>query len=73
MPSGIPVATMPSGKAGGANAALFAISILALSKKEYSAKLTKYRENMAVKITAKNKDLNAKGYAKYINDLKGKE
>jgi 5-(carboxyamino)imidazole ribonucleotide mutase len=73
MPSGIPVATMPSGKAGGTNAALFALSILALGKKEYSAKLVKYRENMADKLAAKNKDLNAKGYTKYINDLKGKE
>jgi 5-(carboxyamino)imidazole ribonucleotide mutase len=73
MPSGIPVASMPSGKAGGANAALFALSILALGKKDYSAKLAKYRENMADKLAAKNKDLNAKGYTKYIHDLKGKE
>lgn len=73
MPAGIPVAAMPSGKAGGGNAALFALSILALNNEEYSLKLAGYRENMADNIDAKNKDLNAKGYMKYINDLKGKE
>ncbi|MFH0976512.1 MAG: 5-(carboxyamino)imidazole ribonucleotide mutase [Spirochaetota bacterium] len=71
MPAGIPVATMPSGKAGGANAALFALSILALGNKDYSAKLVKYREKTAEKIAAKNDVLKAKGYIKYINDLKG--
>jgi phosphoribosylaminoimidazole carboxylase PurE protein len=70
MPAGIPVAAMPAGKAGGANAALFAISVLSISNEKYSLKLTQYREKMAEKINAKNKDLNAKGYAKFINDLK---
>jgi phosphoribosylaminoimidazole carboxylase PurE protein len=73
MPSGIPVAAMPAGKSGGANAALFAISILSVSKESYLLKLKQYREKMAEKISAKNKDLNAKGYAKYIKDLKDKE
>jgi 5-(carboxyamino)imidazole ribonucleotide mutase len=73
MPSGIPVAAMSSGKAGGANSALFAISILSINNNELSAKLANYRKNMSDKITAKNKELNAKGYVKYINDLKGKE
>jgi 5-(carboxyamino)imidazole ribonucleotide mutase len=73
MPSGVPVAAMPSGKAGGANAALFALSILAVNKKEYADKLKKYREKTADKIAKKNKDLSAKGYKQYINDLKGNE
>ncbi len=73
MPSGIPVAAMPSGESGGTNAALFALSILGISKKEYSVKLKQYREKMADKIAKKNKELNAKGYTRYISDLKGNE
>lgn len=55
MPSGIPVATMPTGKAGGTNAALYAIQILALNNKTLSNKLEKYREKMARNILKKNK------------------
>jgi 5-(carboxyamino)imidazole ribonucleotide mutase len=73
MPSGIPVAAMPSGKAGGANSALFALSILSINSIELSTRLANYRQIMGDKIAAKNKELNAKGYRKYINDLKGKE
>jgi 5-(carboxyamino)imidazole ribonucleotide mutase len=73
MPSGIPVAAMPSGKAGGANAALFAMSILAINKKEYADKLKQYREKTSDRIAKKNKELNAKGYKQYIIGLKGNE
>ncbi len=73
MPSGIPVAAMPSGKAGGANSALFALSILSVNDNDLYLKLKKYREKTADKIIAKNKELNAKGYKKYIDDIKGKE
>ena len=73
MPLGIPVATMPAGIAGGANAALYAISILALMKEEYSAKLINYRLKMAEKVKAKNDELNSNGYAKYIHTLKEKK
>jgi 5-(carboxyamino)imidazole ribonucleotide mutase len=43
MPKGIPVATFAIGEAGAANAALFAIALLALSDKSLSAKLDEFR------------------------------
>lgn len=69
MPSGIPVAAMPAGKAGGANAALFALSILSLLNESYALKLAEYRKTMADKIIGKNEKLNSKGYAKYISKI----
>ncbi len=44
MPKGIPVATFAIGEAGAANAALFAISLLANEDKVLSAQLTDFRE-----------------------------
>jgi 5-(carboxyamino)imidazole ribonucleotide mutase len=44
MPKGIPVATLAIGDAGAANAALFAVAILALSDEELSAKLKEFRK-----------------------------
>jgi 5-(carboxyamino)imidazole ribonucleotide mutase len=73
MPSGIPVATMPAGKAGGANAGLFAVSILALYNKEYENRLVSYRKKMSDKITAKNDELKSSGYSGYIKILKEKK
>src|SRR5947207_14825823 len=43
MPKGIPVATFAIGEAGAANAALFAVALLALADKELSSKLTEFR------------------------------
>jgi 5-(carboxyamino)imidazole ribonucleotide mutase len=43
MPKGIPVATFAIGDAGAANAALFAVALLALSDKEISRKLEEFR------------------------------
>ena len=43
MPKGIPVATFAIGEAGAANAALFAVALLALSDKEISRKLEEFR------------------------------
>lgn len=43
MPKGIPVATFAIGEAGAANAALFAVALLALSDKEISKKLDDFR------------------------------
>lgn len=43
MPGGIPVATLAIGKAGATNAALLAVSILALHSPELAQKLTDYR------------------------------
>tara|TARA_B100000963_G_C22414121_1_gene574613 strand:- start:210 stop:716 length:507 start_codon:yes stop_codon:yes gene_type:complete len=42
MPSGIPVATMSIGKAGAANAAIYAAKILSLSNNEINTKLTNW-------------------------------
>ncbi len=72
MPGGIPVATMPAGRAGGINAALFAINILSVIDEKYAIKLQDYRKEMATKIEAKNKDMNAQGYKEYIAKLEGK-
>jgi 5-(carboxyamino)imidazole ribonucleotide mutase len=43
MPKGIPVATFAIGEAGAANAALFAIALLALSDKALAGKLDEFR------------------------------
>ena len=43
MPKGIPVATFTIGEAGAANAALFAIALLALSDSKLKKKLTEFR------------------------------
>ncbi len=44
MPKGIPVATFAIGEAGAANAALFAIAMLAANDEALATKLTAYRE-----------------------------
>jgi phosphoribosylaminoimidazole carboxylase PurE protein len=46
MPPGIPVATVAIGKAGAANAAIFAARILALNDQEIRSNLNKYRETL---------------------------
>lgn len=43
MPRGVPVASMAIGKSGAANAALFAIQIMALRRPELAAKLADWR------------------------------
>ena len=43
MPRGIPVATFAIGEAGAANAALFAIAMLALSDRNLASKLAEFR------------------------------
>ena len=43
MPKGIPVATLAIGEAGAANAALFAVAILALSDSSLDKKLSEFR------------------------------
>jgi phosphoribosylaminoimidazole carboxylase PurE protein len=66
MPAGVPVAAMAAGKAGGANAALFAISILSLTNKSYAERLERYRNDMAEKISGRNDTLNQMGVTEYI-------
>lgn len=46
MPGGIPTATFSIGPAGAKNAALFAVSILALSDEDLAQKLTDFRTNL---------------------------
>ena len=47
MPTGIPVATVTAGSAGGKNSALLAISMLALSNKDLAAKLKEFRKEQS--------------------------
>ena len=71
MPSGIPVAAMPAGKAGGANAALFAVAILAATDQALAKKLDGYRRSMAEKIAQKNDTIAKTGLSAYIAKLEG--
>ena len=71
MPAGIPVGTMAAGKSGGANAALYAASILALSNETYQKKLEEYRKEMADGVQQKNDTLQKTGYKSYIELMKG--
>ncbi|MGL4368886.1 MAG: AIR carboxylase family protein, partial [Spirochaetota bacterium] len=70
MPSGIPVGTMGVGKAGGANAALYAVSILALSDDTLADKLSDYRKEMALDVIGKNEKLQTMGWKAYIENMK---
>lgn len=53
MPGGIPVATFAVGEAGATNAALFAISILALGDAAVAEKLNQFRLDQTEKVLAK--------------------
>ena len=63
MPSGIPVATVAIG--GGANAALLAAKILAVSDAKLLEKLKDYSENMKAQVSAKDARLQKTGYREY--------
>jgi 5-(carboxyamino)imidazole ribonucleotide mutase len=52
MPKGIPVATFAIGEAGAANAALFAVAILATTDAALAKKLAAYRADMAEQVRA---------------------
>jgi 5-(carboxyamino)imidazole ribonucleotide mutase len=52
MPKGIPVATFAIGDAGAANAALFAVSLLAVGDEALAAKLRAFRKEQADKVIA---------------------
>ncbi len=73
MPGGIPVAAMPAGKSGGMNAALFAISILAVNDSSLSEKLVSYRKKTETKIIEKNRSIKEMGLMNYIDRLEGKK
>lgn len=53
MPGGIPVATFAVGEAGATNAALFAVSILALGDADVAENLNQFRLNQTEKVLAK--------------------
>ena len=63
MPSGIPVATVAIG--GGANAALLACKILAVSDAALLTRLKRYAKERAEEVMAKDKVLSDKGYKDY--------
>jgi phosphoribosylaminoimidazole carboxylase PurE protein len=50
MPTGVPVATMAIGKPGARNAAIFALEILGVSDKKIQAKLSRYKNQMRIKL-----------------------
>jgi len=52
MPKGIPVATFAIGDAGAANAALFAVALLALEDADLAARLKTFRKVQADKVIA---------------------
>jgi 5-(carboxyamino)imidazole ribonucleotide mutase len=57
MPAGIPVATMAIGKAGAANAGIFAAQIIARKDAEVSAKLAQSRKEMAAAVEERDRKL----------------
>ncbi len=57
MPKGVPVACMAIGKSGAANAALFALAILALEDEGLRVKLEQFRESQAQKVKEKDQNL----------------
>ncbi len=60
MPGGIPVAAFGIGSAGGVNAALFAIEILALENLDLKKKLVEYREKQKKSVLEKSTRLKEK-------------
>ena len=63
MPSGIPVATVAIN--GGANAALLAAKILAVSDAELLNKLKAYKDKLKTQVEKKDEHLNEVGYKNY--------
>jgi len=57
MPAGIPVASMAIGKAGAANAAIFALQIIASANPKIAEQLANYRQEMTTKVESKDKRL----------------
>lgn len=66
MPSGIPVATVAIN--GGANAALLAAKMLAISDSALLEKLKKYSANLKGQVEEKDKKLKEIGYKEYLKN-----
>lgn len=52
MPKGVPVATFAIGEAGAANAALFAVAMLATHDTDLASKLAEFRQQQSAKVLA---------------------
>lgn len=57
MPSGVPVATVATGKAGAKNSAILAAQILGVKYPEIRDKIKEYKEQMAKEVEEKNRKL----------------
>ena len=57
MPAGIPVATMAIGKAGAANAGIFAAQIVARKDAKVAAKLAQFKKEMAAGVAERDQKL----------------
>jgi len=64
MPSGVPVATMAIGKAGAANAGIFAAQIIARKDHRISARLLRFKEEMVSGVEQKNRKLKSQSKRK---------
>ena len=56
MPSGTPVATFGTGRAGAANAGLFAVQVMALSDPVLAEKFAAYKAELAAEVDEKDKE-----------------
>jgi 5-(carboxyamino)imidazole ribonucleotide mutase len=70
MPPGVPVATVAIN--GAKNAAILACQILGVRKKDLDAKVVRYKSSLEKAVKRKAKDLEMKGYRKYLRMLKNK-
>ena len=57
MPAGIPVATMAIGKAGAANAGIFAAQIVGRTDSKVATKLAEFKKEMAAGVEARDRKL----------------
>ena len=57
MPAGVPVATMAIGKAGAANAAIFAAQILSLADERLASALRRFKQELASGVAERDKKL----------------
>jgi 5-(carboxyamino)imidazole ribonucleotide mutase len=63
MPAGVPVGTLAIGPAGAANAALLAISILALEDAALRKRLVAWRAEQTERVLAERLDAEANGWS----------
>jgi phosphoribosylaminoimidazole carboxylase PurE protein len=61
MPPGVPVATMGVGKSGAANAAVFAVEVLALADESLANRLSEYKETLEKTVAEKSRKVQEQG------------